>query len=99
MINYFGFGLSVAFVLILGTDAAAPKTKAQLLEECLIKLSCAKERAVLVGDSKYDAEGAQQAGIDFIAVTYGFGFKSEAGAVEYFPAAVCRTAEEIGNIL
>lgn len=99
MINYFGFGLSVAFVLILGTDAAAPKTKAQLLEECLIKLSCVKERAVLVGDSKYDAEGALQAGIDFIAVTYGFGFKSEAGAAEYFPAAVCRTVEEIGSIL
>lgn len=99
MINYFGFGLSVAFVLILGTDAAAPKTKAQLLEECLIKLSCAKERAVLVGDSKYDAEGAQQAGIDFIAVTYGFGFKSGSVAAAYSPVAVCRTAEEIGNIL
>ena len=84
---------------MLGTHAAAPKTKAQLLEECIVKLQCTKARTVLIGDSKYDAEGALQAGIDFIAVTYGFGFKSEAGAAEYFPAAVCRTVEEIGSIL
>lgn len=93
------FGLSTAFDLVLGTDAAAPKTKAQLLEECLYRLQCAKERAVLVGDSKYDAEGAQQAGIDFIAVTYGFGFKSAADAAAYSPVAVCRTVREIGDSL
>ena len=93
------FGLSRMFYLVLGTDAAAPKTKAQLLEECLIKLSCAKERAVLVGDSKYDAEGAQQAGIDFIAVTYGFGFKRAADAVVYSPVAVCDKVDAIGKFL
>lgn len=84
---------------MLGTDASAPKTKAQLLEECLGRLQCAKGRVVLVGDSKYDAEGAQQAGIDFIAVTYGFGFKREADVAPYAPVAVCRTVEEIGSIL
>ena len=93
------FGMSTAFDMVLGTDAAAPKTKAQLLEECLDRLQCAKECAVLVGDSKYDAEGALQVGIDFIAVAYGFGFKSKADAAEYFPAAVCRTIGEIGSVL
>lgn len=93
------FGLSTAFDLVLGTDASAPKTKAQLLEECLDRLQCAKGHAVLVGDSKYDAEGAQQAGIDFIAVTYGFGFKSESDASPYAPVAVCRTVGEIGSVL
>lgn len=83
----------------MGTHAAAPKTKAQLLEECLDRLQCAKERAVLVGDSKYDAEGALQVGIDFISVTYGFGFQKEADAAPYSPAAVCRTVGEIGSIL
>ena len=90
--------LNKLFGMLLGADASASKTKAQL-EECLIKLSCAKERAVLVGDSKYDAEGALQAGIDFIAATYGFGFKSGSAAAAYSPVAVCRTAEEIGSIL
>lgn len=36
-------------------------------------------KAVFVGDSLYDFEGAQKAGIEFIGVLYGFGFvKGEA---------------------
>ena len=34
-------------------------------------------KAVLIGDSRYDQEGAAEAGIDFIGVLYGFGFQSE----------------------
>ena len=93
------FGLSRMFDLVLGTDAAAPKTKAQLLEECIAKLQCTKARTVLIGDSKYDAEGALQAGIDFIAVTYGFGFKSAADAAVYSPTVVCDTVREMENFL
>ena len=93
------FGLSRMFDLVLGTDASAPKTKAQLLEECIAKLQCTKARTVLIGDSKYDAEGALQAGIDFIAVTYGFGFKSAADAAVYSPTVVCDTVREMENFL
>lgn len=35
------------------------------------------DRAVMIGDSLSDAIGAQEAGLDFIGVTYGFGFKSK----------------------
>ena len=38
----------------------------------------------MVGDSKYDAIGSEQADIDFIAVTYGFGFKTK-DEVNHFP--------------
>ena len=31
----------------------------------------------MIGDSRYDQEGAEEAGIDFIGVLYGFGFQSE----------------------
>lgn len=63
------------FDLIIGADANTPKTKAQMLLECINKTQVKKENAVLVGDSIYDANGAAEAEIDFIAVTYGFGFK------------------------
>lgn len=33
-------------------------------------------RVVMVGDTMHDAIGAEKIGVDFIAVTYGFGFKS-----------------------
>ena len=69
------------------------------MEECIAKLQCTKARTVLIGDSKYDAEGALQAGIDFIAVTYGFGFKSAADAAVYSPTVVCDTVREMENFL
>ena len=33
------------------------------------------KKAVMIGDSTIDAQGAEELGIDFIGVTYGFGFK------------------------
>lgn len=36
-------------------------------------MSC--KNAVLVGDSVYDKNGAEIAGVDFLGVTYGFGIK------------------------
>ncbi|MBC8569480.1 HAD hydrolase-like protein [Zongyangia hominis] len=34
-------------------------------------------KVVLIGDTEYDARGAMAAGIDFIGVTYGYGFASK----------------------
>lgn len=93
------FGLSKMFDLVIGTNSSEPKSKAQLLEECMAKLQCAKARTVLIGDSKYDAEGALQAGIDFIAVTYGFGFRTVEEARLYSPVAICHTVAEIDKII
>lgn len=48
---------------------------------------------MLIGDSHYDADAAAEAGIDFVAVTYGFGFKN----AENVPNAVhvCSTVREV----
>ena len=65
------------FDLVVGTNLNNPMTKAEILLECVGRLQVKKENAVLIGDSIYDADGAAAAGIDFIAVTYGFGFRSD----------------------
>jgi len=63
------------FDLIYGMDNYDTRTKKDLIEMCMDKLQIDRENTILIGDSKYDAEGAEQAGIDFIGVTYGFGFR------------------------
>ncbi|MCD7981092.1 MAG: HAD hydrolase-like protein [Clostridiales bacterium] len=54
-------------------------TKIQVLHETFRRLGSdfRKEDAVLIGDTKYDADGAAQAGIDCIGVSYGFGTREE----------------------
>ena len=54
--------------------------------------------SVLIGDTVHDAVGAQNAGIDFIAVTYGFGFKKNE-AVLYPCIGVADTPLGIINLL
>ena len=49
-----------------------------------------KENSILVGDTTYDAEGAQNAGIRFLAVSYGYGTMEsleQTDALEIVPSA------------
>ena len=39
------------------------------------ELRLSPDQAVLIGDTEFDAEGAEAAGVPFLAVTYGFGFR------------------------
>jgi len=64
------------FELIYGMNEDDSLSKADLIEKCLDKLQIENSEAILVGDSIYDQIGAKEANIDFLAVTYGFGFKT-----------------------
>lgn len=93
------FNITEKFDNISGTDISAPKTKAQLLLDCLDKAGAAAAEAVLIGDSSYDAEGAAEAGIDFIGVTYGFGFKTEEDVRRYPDATAADTVLKLKELL
>lgn len=59
--------------------------KVQLIEAALQELRVPRERAVMIGDTRFDCEGAQLAGTDFIGALYGYGGEEElkkAGAVK-----------------
>ena len=63
--------------------------KGALVLECLEALGCTdKSQAVLFGDSRYDGVGAMDAGVDFVPLTYGFGF-SEPGSLEGISRVAC----------
>ncbi|HCM92758.1 MAG TPA: phosphoglycolate phosphatase, partial [Lachnospiraceae bacterium] len=54
-----------------------------------------KEECVLIGDTDNDAKGAMKAGIPFIAVTYGFGFKSKDDLKDYPHIGIASTPMEV----
>ncbi len=61
----------------IGSDSEGKFKKNDIIRKCLQDLNCTdNSEAVMIGDSWHDANGAQQIGIDFIGVTYGFDFRS-----------------------
>ena len=70
-------GISRYFDVIYGIDDRDQLTKAELLKKCMNYLNVKEQETVLVGDSSYDFEGAKEVEMDFIAVTYGFGYSKE----------------------
>lgn len=70
------FGLDKYCDFYMGSDLTGKLTKADIVEKCIEVLNADKKQTVLIGDSEFDLIGAKQAGIDFLGVTYGFGFKN-----------------------
>ncbi|WP_304509028.1 HAD hydrolase-like protein [Anaerotignum sp.] len=52
-------------------------TKAKVIDYVLDKMNGKKEEAIMVGDRKFDVEGAHLVGIPCIAVEFGYGDKAE----------------------
>lgn len=71
--------------IIHGADNIGKLKKNDIIELCIRDLEVKSERVVLVGDTVHDAQGAYSAGISFIGVTYGIGFKCKAER-EQFPS-------------
>ena len=68
------YDLAQLFDAIVGRSAENP-TKADTVRTAMETL-CWEDptKAVLLGDSRYDGEGAEAAGVAFLPITYGFGF-------------------------
>lgn len=82
------------FDLVHGVDEKDTLTKTDLLNMCIKELGCSPSDTLLIGDSEHDAVGAVKSGVDFLAVTYGFGFKP-AAKIDYPHIAVCDSANEV----
>jgi len=81
------FELSSRFDYISAeSDSDFGRGKETLILPVLEHFHVPASRAVMVGDTKYDAAGARKAGIDFVGVLYGFGTREEMereGAVNF----------------
>ena len=74
LLEHFGFDRYSRH--LYGTDFDNKMKKSDVIRLCLTNTGVDAEDAVMIGDAKGDAEGAAAVGIDFVGVTYGFGFKS-----------------------
>lgn len=73
------FGLTGLLDVISGArseDQSAAR-KQPIIQYALDQLKIEPTRAVMVGDTKYDAEGAADCGTDFIGVLHGYGTQEE----------------------
>jgi len=90
------FGLSQFFRVICGSDAAATMTKEQIVAKAANKLGVSHKDCFVIGDSDNDANAATNLGMQFIGVTYGYGFKNLADLKRY-PHVGC--AESPSNLM
>lgn len=92
-------GLVSYFDAIRGMDQGDTLTKAQLLKRCMEDLSAPAGETILVGDSEYDALGALETGIDFLAVTYGYGFPQGKGLGSYQVRGAASSPAEVALLV
>ncbi len=70
--------------ILYGSDFDGKLKKKDIIVKCMKKCGIDNyQRAVMIGDTIYDAAGAKELSIDFIGVTYGFGFKTDTEIFSY----------------
>lgn len=76
LLNFFDF--DKYFEFMIGSDMENQLKKSDIICKCLNKFKVYElNEAVMVGDTLHDYYGACKAGVDFIGVKYGFGFKDD----------------------
>ncbi len=84
ILKHFGFDKYSQY--LYGADHENKLKKMDIIKLCMDEMGVTdKWQVVMIGDSSHDALGAEQIGVDFIGVTYGFDFASKED-VEKFPA-------------
>lgn len=82
ILKHFGFDRYSS--LLYGSDPEGKMKKPDIIRKCINDSPIRDDsKAVMIGDSSHDALGAQAAGIDFIGVTYGFGFRDPADVAQF----------------
>ena len=94
------FDLAKYFDYIMGADADNKLKKSDIVQCCMDNLGVTNpSEAVLIGDTEHDALGAEALNMDFIGVTYGFGFKNKDDDKKYKSIAFVDNTKDILNYI
>ena len=86
--------------ILFGSDNYNILKKEDIIRKCIEKANILDYSEVLmVGDTMHDFNGSKQIGVDFLAVTYGFGFKTKKDFENLSCIAIVDSPLEIINIL
>lgn len=91
------FELDKYFEDLKGADGTGNHTKGGLILDLIDRYRLNKEETVMVGDTHFDMQGAEDAEIDVIACGYGFGKEEELRS--FNPVAYANDIDELGEIL
>lgn len=92
------FGMTKYFDFVGAAIDRIRDTKPEVLEHSLRSVGCLdRSRALMVGDRKYDAEGAKICGIDSLGVLYGHGSLEELSAAGF--NYIAKTPDEVERII
>lgn len=83
----------------MGSDMGGKLTKTDIIMRCMEELHTFHKEAVYIGDSEYDAIGAGNCGMDFIAAMYGFGFRGKKDLEKYNYVNVITQIKDLNSIL
>ena len=98
LIKHFGFDKYMA--VSCGADFDGKLTKADIIRKTIAMAGITNSNeVVMIGDTVHDATGAAALGLDFIGVTYGFGFKTKTDVIGDNVAGVAQNAREIFDII
>lgn len=92
-------GLGKYIEVTCGADNENKLTKKDILSNSMSELGVIPEDTIFVGDSLSDGIAANEDGCEFIALTYGFGFKSENDAVATKPIFIADKVTDIMNFI
>lgn len=93
------FGMDKYCCSIHGADNNNKLKKSDIINICLNEMKGDRQESVLIGDTMNDARGAADANIDFIAVTYGFGYKVKEELEKYPYIGVAKSPREILDLI
>lgn len=93
------FSIFKYFDCILGMDLNDTLTKANLIKNCMNTTLIDYKNSILVGDSFYDARGAKETGIEFVGVTYGWGFRHVDEVKNGYSNYAVNTIDELKKVL
>lgn len=90
------FGFDKYTKILYGADHYNKLKKKDIIKMCIDDSGIVNYKdVVMVGDSDNDAIGAENIGVSFIGVTYGFGFKNEEDVKKFHNVGVANTTEQI----
>jgi phosphoglycolate phosphatase len=91
------FNISALFSTLRCGDDGNPKPDPKMLHSLLDELTIEPHNAVMIGDSEYDMQLANNAGVDAIAVTYGV--QSKERLIAYNPILCIDDIKELQMLL
>ena len=95
ILDWFGLAPYVDHLEGEHLDESHERTKRELIRDA--PLPAGGRRACMVGDRKFDVQGARENGIDCVGVLYGYGTGQE--LMEAGASAICDTVEDLSHYL